>query len=69
MTLYVLTKALARYLELLLTLNPIMAPLLLLRTNSDPQMLKGDNVPPEVAIIAASIVALKLVYGLSGRKV
>ncbi|THH08639.1 hypothetical protein EW145_g2573 [Phellinidium pouzarii] len=68
-SLYTLTKTLARYLELPLTLNPAMVPPMLKKFNKDPTSHKSDNVPPEVALIATIIIALKLGYGLDGKAV
>lgn len=64
-----LSKALARFLELPLTLHPIMAPSLVQREPKDPAGHKADNVPPELALIATVVIALKLIYGLDGRDV
>ncbi|KAH8113267.1 hypothetical protein DFH11DRAFT_1601108 [Phellopilus nigrolimitatus] len=68
-TLYSVSKSLARFLELPLTLNPVMAPPALQKFNKDPASHKSDNVPSEVALTSVIIVALKLIYGLDGKEV
>ncbi|KAI5124915.1 hypothetical protein M0805_007343 [Coniferiporia weirii] len=68
-SLYALSKALARYLELPLALNSAMALPMLGKTSVDPASNKSDNVPPEVALVATVIIALKLIYGLDGGSI
>lgn len=58
------SKALANYLELPLTLNPALASPVLRETSKDPLSHKSDNVPPEVALAATVVIALKMIYGL-----
>lgn len=54
-TLYELTKKVARELSLSLTLG-------------GERRYKGDSAPVEMALMGALVVALKLVYGLDGRR-
>ena len=68
MSLYSVAKVLARQLELPLTLNASMAPPALRKFNTDPTAHKSDNVPPEIALIATVIIAVKMIYGLDGKK-
>ena len=68
-SLYSVAKGLARQLELPLTLNASMAPPALRKFNTDPTAHKSDNVPPEIALIATVIMAVKMIYGLDGRTV
>lgn len=65
--LYNMTKKLAQALSLPLVLHNISAPRLRGLKQNDPMVHKLDNVPPEVALISAAIVVLRLVYGLDGR--
>ena len=65
-TLYILSTTLARYLELPLALHPALAPSV---SKFDSRGHKGDNVPPELGLIATAVIALKLVYGFDGRDV
>ena len=51
-----------------LTLHPSLAPALVQRRGTDPRRHKSDNVPPELALVGALVVVLKLVYGLDGRE-
>ncbi|KAF8591519.1 hypothetical protein K439DRAFT_1326822 [Ramaria rubella] len=67
-TLYALTKSIANVLSLPLTLHPSLAPALVQSRRKDPRQHKSDNVPPELALVAALIVVLKLVYGLDGTE-
>ncbi|EJD01099.1 uncharacterized protein FOMMEDRAFT_88501 [Fomitiporia mediterranea MF3/22] len=68
LTLYAISKGLARYLELPLTLNPAMAPPVLKRFKRDPTSHKSDNIPPEVALVATVVIVLKIIYGLDGKE-
>lgn len=52
-----------------MTLNASMAPPALRKFNTDPTAHKSDNVPPEIALIATVIMAVKMIYGLDGRAV
>ena len=63
-----LTKKLSSVLSLPLTLHYSLAPGLKRFKHSDPEHHKYDNAPPEVSLIAAVIVVLKLVYGLDGQR-
>ncbi|KAL1743761.1 hypothetical protein HDZ31DRAFT_40258 [Schizophyllum fasciatum] len=65
--LYSLTKRLASVLSLPLTAHRSMAPGLAAVRKRDPESHQYDDVPPEVALLAATIVVLKMVYGLDGR--
>lgn len=62
-----MSKRLAEILSLPLTLHNISAPRLRFLKQNDPRVHKSDNVPPEVALISAVVVVLRLVYGLDGR--
>ncbi|TRM67736.1 hypothetical protein BD626DRAFT_479667 [Schizophyllum amplum] len=65
--LYHLTKRLAGVLSLPLTAHRSMAPGLEAVKKHDPESHDYDDVPPEVALLAATIVVLKMVYGLDGN--
>ncbi|KAL1761086.1 hypothetical protein FB107DRAFT_201738 [Schizophyllum commune] len=65
--LYSLTKRLSGVLSLPLTAHRSMAPGLEVAKKRDPESHIYDDVPPEVALLAATIVVLKMVYGLDGR--
>lgn len=65
--LYVHTKSLARMLSLPLTLHRVLAPPLVRLRADDPESHQLDDVPPEVALLAAALIVLKMVYGLDGR--
>ena len=65
--LYGVSKALARHLELPLMLNASMAPPLIRQAEKDPMSHKSDNVPPELALVATVVIALKLVYSFDGK--
>ncbi|KAL5527332.1 hypothetical protein ACEPAG_6123 [Sanghuangporus baumii] len=67
-SLYAVSKALAQYLELPLTINTMMAPPLFKQSRRDPTSHKSDNIPPELALVATVIIALKLIYGFDGGK-
>ena len=62
-----MTKKLARVVSIPLTLHRSLAPELTRKKKRDPTYHKHDNAIPEVALIAAVIVVLKMVYGLDGR--
>lgn len=64
--LYNLTKTLSRVLSLPLVLHHSLAPSLKRVNLRDPDSHKYDSVPPEVAFAAASVIVLKMVYGLDG---
>lgn len=64
-SLYALVKALAKHLEI---------PLAVFPSNAPPAILKGlkhrgDNVPPELAIVSTVLIGLKLIYGFNGKDV
>ena len=65
--LYMLVKTLGRRLDLTLALHPALAPSLPRVKRREPRQHRGDNVPPEVALAAILVVALKFVYGLDGK--
>ncbi|OSD04228.1 hypothetical protein PYCCODRAFT_1387083 [Trametes coccinea BRFM310] len=65
-TLYVLTKRIARLVSIPLTLHRSLAPALAREKKRDPTFHKQDSAVPEVALAAAVIVVMKLVYGLDG---
>ncbi|EKM59233.1 uncharacterized protein PHACADRAFT_87096 [Phanerochaete carnosa HHB-10118-sp] len=67
-TLYLLAKKLGKVVSLTLTLHYSLSPALRRVKMRDPEHHKYDNAPPEVALIAILIVALKLVYGFDGKK-
>ena len=62
-----MTKKLARVVSIPLTLHRSLAPELTRKKKRDPTYHKHDNAIPEVALIAAVIVVMKMVYGLDGR--
>ncbi|RDX55592.1 hypothetical protein OH76DRAFT_1338779 [Lentinus brumalis] len=66
-TLYVMTKKLAHVVSIPLTLHRSLAPELVRKKKSDPAYHKHDSAVPEVALIAAVIVVMKMVYGLDGK--
>lgn len=66
-TLYILTKRLASILSIPLTLTSLLAAELPRVKKHDPLHHQFDNIPPEVGLMAACIVVLKMVYGLDGR--
>ncbi|KAH7914201.1 hypothetical protein BJ138DRAFT_1144338 [Hygrophoropsis aurantiaca] len=66
-TLYALTKRLGHILSLPLTLHHSLAPTLRRIKRDDPESHKFDNVPPELALAATTIIVLKCVYGLDGK--
>ncbi|KAI3612209.1 ribosomal protein [Moniliophthora roreri] len=65
-TLYCLTKRLSHILALPLALHHTLAPSLRIVKTSDPENHKYDDVPVEVSFMAATIIILKMVYGLDG---
>lgn len=65
--LYKLTKRLAHILSLPLTLHHTLAPGLERPKAYAPSRHNYDNVPPEVSLVSAAIMVLKMVYGLDGR--
>ncbi|KAL0949478.1 hypothetical protein HGRIS_009531 [Hohenbuehelia grisea] len=66
-SLYILTKRLAYILSLPLTLHHSLAPGLKKLKARDPDFHKYDDVPPELALAAAVIIVLKMIYGLDGK--
>ncbi|KAJ3555541.1 hypothetical protein NP233_g12182 [Leucocoprinus birnbaumii] len=66
-TLYALAKRMAYILKLPLTLHYSLAPGLKVVRLRDPEHHKFDNVPPEVALMAALVIVLKMTYGLDGK--
>ena len=66
-TLYGLTKRVSHILSLPLTLHQTLAPGLERQKAHDPSKHYQDNVPPEVSMVGAAIIVLKMVYGLDGR--
>ncbi|KAI0719577.1 hypothetical protein C8T65DRAFT_706255 [Cerioporus squamosus] len=66
-TLYVMTKKLARVVSIPLTLHRSLAPELVRKKKKDPAYHKHDSAVPEVALVAAVIVVMKMVYGLDGK--
>ncbi|KAF9268060.1 hypothetical protein L218DRAFT_1053429 [Marasmius fiardii PR-910] len=65
--LYSLTKKLSRILALPLALHHSLAPGLTKIKTQDPESHKFDDVPVEVSFVAATIVVLKMIYGLDGN--
>jgi RNA polymerase I-specific transcription initiation factor RRN7 len=65
--LYNLSKTVAHVLSLPLTLHHTLAPRLGHLKDEDPESHKYDNVPPELALLVAVIIVLKMVYGLDGQ--
>ncbi|KAF9519116.1 hypothetical protein BS47DRAFT_1370896 [Hydnum rufescens UP504] len=66
-TLYFLSKSLSTILSLPLTLHPSLSPQLKRRKKSDPKHRYGDNIPPELSLIATVIIVIKMVYGLDDK--
>lgn len=62
-----MTKRLGRVLSLTLTLHDTLSPRRAKLRSSDAERHVYDNVAPEVALISAGIVVLKMAYGLDGR--
>ena len=65
--LYLLSKTVAHVLSLPLTLHHTLAPCLEHLKDDDHDSHKFDNVPPELALLVAVIIVLKMVYGLDGQ--
>lgn len=65
--LYSLGKTVAHVLSLPLALHNTLAPRLALKGDDDLDSHKYDNIPPELALLVAVIVVLKMVYGLDGQ--
>ncbi|KAF8505783.1 hypothetical protein F5888DRAFT_1798751 [Russula emetica] len=65
--LYNLGKTAAHVLSLPLALHHTLAPRLGDLKDNDLESHKYDNVPPELALLVAVIVVLKMVYGLDGQ--
>jgi RNA polymerase I-specific transcription initiation factor RRN7 len=65
--LYDLAKTVAHVLSLPLALHHTLAPRLAHLKDDDPDSHKYDNVPPELALLVAVIIVLKMVYGLDGK--
>ncbi|KAI0750704.1 hypothetical protein C8Q80DRAFT_1153541 [Daedaleopsis nitida] len=65
--LYVMTKKFARVVSLPLTLHRSLVPELMRTKKKDPKYHKPDSAIPEVTLVAAVIVVLRMVYGLDGK--
>ncbi|THV08460.1 hypothetical protein K435DRAFT_824947 [Dendrothele bispora CBS 962.96] len=65
--LYRLTKRLSHLLSLPLALHHTLVPGLRQIKQKDPEHHKYDNAPVEASFLAATVVMLKLVYGLDGK--
>lgn len=65
--LYNLGKTVAQVLSLPLALHHTLAPRLAHIKEDDPDSHKYDNIPPELALLVAVIIVLKMVYGLDGQ--
>jgi RNA polymerase I-specific transcription initiation factor RRN7 len=65
--LYNLGKTVAHVLSLPLTLHHTLAPGLAQLKDDDPDSHKYDDVPPEVALMVAVMIVLKMVYGFDGQ--
>src|ERR1700722_2653923 len=66
-TVYELTKRLLRELHVPLTLHKSLSRKLLRTKKDDPESYRRDNIPPEVGFAAATVIVLKMVYGLDGE--
>ena len=67
--LFRISKALAGFLDIPLTLHASLAPRPTQRARRTPGMHKGDNEPPELSLAATVVICLKMVYGeLSGKE-
>ncbi|KAG8948116.1 hypothetical protein FRC04_010028 [Tulasnella sp. 424] len=66
-TLYALSRVLCAALEIPFTLSRALAPKITRVRRKDGLVLKGDNAPPELSVVCAIIVVLKMVYGLDNR--
>lgn len=65
--LYSLGKTVAHVLSLPLTLHHTLAPRAEHLKDDELDSHKYDNVPPELALLVAVVVVLKMVYGLDNR--
>ncbi len=65
--LYNLGKTVAHVLSLPLALHHMLASRLVHLRDDDPDSHKYDNVPPELALMVAVIIVLKMAYGLDGQ--
>lgn len=65
--LYNLGKTVAHVLSLPLALHHTLAPRLAHLKEDDPESHKYDNIPPELVLLVAVIIVLKMVYGLDGQ--
>jgi RNA polymerase I-specific transcription initiation factor RRN7 len=65
--LYNLGKTVAHVLSLPLALHDTLVPRHAHLKDDDLDSHKYDNVPPELALLVAVIVVLKMVYGLDGQ--
>jgi RNA polymerase I-specific transcription initiation factor RRN7 len=65
--LYNLGKTVAHVLSLPLALHHTLVPRAGHVKDDELESHKYDNVPPELALLAAVIVVLKMVYGLDGQ--
>ena len=65
--LYNLGKTVAHVLSLPLALHHTLAPRLEHLKDDDADSHKYDNVPPELALMVAVIIVLKMVYGFDGQ--
>ena len=61
--LYMLSKRLAKVLSMPLTLHSSLAPGLSKRRRGDPDRHRSDDAPPEVRLLAAVMIVLKMVCG------
>jgi RNA polymerase I-specific transcription initiation factor RRN7 len=66
--LYNLGKTVAHVLSLPLALHHSLAPNLVHLKDDDPDSHKYDDVPPELALLVAVLIVLKMVYGFDGRR-
>jgi RNA polymerase I-specific transcription initiation factor RRN7 len=65
--LYNLSKTVAHVLSLPLALHHTLAPRPAHLKDDDVDSHKHDNVAPELALLVAVIIVLKMVYGLDGQ--
>jgi len=65
--LYNLGKTVAHVLSLPLALHHTLAPRLGHLKDDELDSHKYDNVPPELGLLVAVVVVLKMVYGLDGQ--
>lgn len=66
--LYMLSKRVAKVLSIPLILHPTLAPSLSKKRRNDPDRHQSDSVPAEVGLLAAVMIALKMMYGLDGNE-